>query len=362
MEASRKDQITPATPRSSALAAPAANPINAALANAGYLDAVLQGSANLVSPIFAIDQVPEGAKLSVRMVRVRPEQDCYTQAGGKKALLKTALDQIAGAAQIDWSFCGQVDDWNDPHHVKYHAVAVVRNPDGTFRRLPGTKVIDLRKTADFTGEDAAGISDRELAMARKHIHSLAESKAKNRAIRSLGIPQSMSADQAGQPWIVVALVPDMAHPETRKAMIDSFAPSRALLYGHTQTEAPRALPSEIALGEDTGDTVDVSDMTEAPTDPAAEPAPEFPPDEATAPTYTLPIPAGVLEVADTKHRLDCLTTINKVCAQATNVMPPEVAAALFAKVSVGFDPLSASTQVMRGVYDDIRAEIARVTG
>ena len=354
MATNPKDKITPA-PSRSGLAVPVADPINAALSNAGYLDAVLQGSANLVSPIFAVDQVPEGAKLSVRMVRVRPDRDCYPVASGKKALLKTALDIIAGAAQIDWAFSGQVDDWNNPHFVKYHAVAIVRNPDGTLRRLPGTKVVDLRKTAEFTGEDAAGMSDRELAMARKHIHSLAESKAMNRAIRKLGIPQAMTEEQAAQPWIVVALVPDMSHPEMRKAMIESMAPSRALLYGHTQTEAPHALPAEIEAGEDTGEVI------ETPAAPSVPAEPELPPEEPAAPPCGLPITQAVLEAVD-ETRAAHVQAIAKWVEHAAKKMPPDAVNALCQKLGTGFDALTAPVTELQGMIGALKAEIARVTG
>lgn len=355
MSANPKDKLAQVAPRSTALAAQMANPINAALANAGYLDAVLQGSANLVSPIFAVDQVPEGTKLSVRMVRVRPDRDCYPLPGGKKALLKTALDIIAGAAQVDWSFSGQVDNWNDPHYVKYHAVAVVRNPDGTLRRLPGTKVVDLRKSAEFTGEDAAGMSERELAMARKHIHSLAESKAMNRAIRKLGIPQAMTEQQAAEPWVVVTLVPDGTNPEMRKALIESMAPSRALLYGHTQTEAPRALPGEIEAGEDTGEVVD------APVAAAPLVEPELPPEEPAALPCGLPITEQAFAACDAK-RHEYVDVIAYWCGRVTAEMPPDVATEVFQKLGVGFDALTATTTEMRGLVGALKAEIARVTG
>jgi hypothetical protein len=352
MSANPKDKLAQVAPRSTALAAQMANPINAALANAGYLDAVLQGSANLVSPIFAVDQVPEGTKLSVRMVRVRPDRDCYPLPGGKKALLKTALDIIAGAAQVDWSFSGQVDDWNDPFRVKYHAVAVVRNPDGTLRRLPGTKVVDLRKSAEFTGEDAAGMSDRELAMARKHIHSLAESKAMNRAIRRLGIPQAMTEQQAAEPWVVVTLVPDGANPEMRKALIESMAPSRALLYGKTETEPPRALPNEIEAGEDTGEVVD------APVAPAPPAEPEMPPEEQATPCG-LPITEDLLNAVDSKdeQRYRHLGAVIAWQGYVVKHVGQERATAIFQKLGAGFEPLTAPIAEVIGLVAAMKAEV-----
>ncbi len=346
---SKPSAITPAV-RSGALA-PAADPINDALRNAGYLDAVLAGSANLVSPIFAVDQTAEGTRLSVRMVRVRPDRDCYKLPGGKVALLKTALDQIAGAAQVDWAFSGQVDDWHDPYRVKYHAVAVVRNPDGTLRRLPGTKVLDLRKTADFVGEDAVGMSDRELQMARKHIHALAESKAMNRAIRRLGIASGMTEQQAAQPWVVVALVPDMSHPEMRRAMIQSLAGNQALLYGHTQPEAPRALPAEIEAGEDFGDAVDVSGMVEAPegdTVDAAAPEDITGPDPWDTPAATpakacrLPVSEAILDQVppQDEERMRYLSRLNAVAKALFAELGAERAKAIIAHAAPDFDALT----------------------
>jgi len=298
MAANPKTAITPAG--GAALAAPV-GPIATALQGAGVLDVVTQGKAHLVSPIVAIDSLSEMTRMSVRMVRVDRARETYPIAGGKLGLLKVALDKIAGAAQVDWAFSGQVDDWNDPYRVKYHAIAVVTNPDGTKRRLPGTKVLDLRKTADYTGEDAAGMSDRELAMARKHIHALAESKAKNRAIRSLGIPQAMTPADAELPWVVVALVPNPDHPAIRDAMVASLVPTTALLYGHKVQPPMQALPAEIHAGEEHPDAIDLSDMVEAPEEPPAPAAPAAPAAEPDPwPDAPAPVSEGNILLAGVK--------------------------------------------------------------
>jgi len=375
MSAQPKSAITPAA---SAIAAPV-GPIATALQSAGVLDAVTQGKAHLVSPIVAIDSLSEMTRMSVRMVRVDRARETYPITGGKLGLLKVALDKIAGAAQVDWVYSGQVDDWNDPHHVKYHAIGVVTNPDGTKRRLPGTKVLDLRKVEGHIGEDAAGMSDRELAMARKHIHALAESKAKNRAIRSLGIPQAMTPADAELPWVVVTLVPNSDHPAIREAMVASLVPTQALLYGHRVQPPALPNPSEIEAGEERPDALDVSDMVEAAEPPAAiagtpaDPAiagqrdlPLEPPVAATEadPWDTpalcpLPVSEELLArvpVAD-ERRMKYLCAVNRIYADLVARRGAQEAQAIAAKVVAGFDPFGASLDDVARVGAALRAEL-----
>ena len=207
---------------------------------------------------------------------------------------------------------------------------------------------------------------------RSNIHSLAESKAKLRCIRAaLGVPVSMSEEQAAKPFVVPALVPDLdtTDPEIKRMMAASLLGATEAMYGPKLPAGPLPTPVQ---DEPEAEPIDVSAMPEEePVDraiagqqslPIDDPELGFPPEEPTTPPCVLPITPAALEAAGTQHRHDCLAAINKACAQATANMPPEVAAALFAKVSAGFDPLTASTQVMRGVFDAIRAEIARVLG
>ncbi len=320
-------------------------PIAKALQAAGVFEQVRTGAANLVSPMVAIDQVSEGSRISVRGVVIDPDKETYIQAGGKVALLKVALDKIARTAQVDWDFCEQVDDWNDPYRVKYRAVAVVTNFDGTRSRLPGTKVVDLRRSSEFEGEDAKGMSEKELAMARKHIHPLCESKAKNRAIRSLGIPATMTRADAAKPWVVMALVPDTSDPDVKRLYIQNQAASTAACYGPRAIQASPAHPvidlepeeddddnpHGLAQGETVNGDGVIHEATEEPT------FEEEPP--AAKPPVGLPLPAEILSALPERRREFFATLINPKAQAVWDKYGPELGRDhLSACIPTGFDP------------------------
>lgn len=340
-------------------------PIAKALQVSGMFDQVRSGAANLVSPMVAIDQVPEGSRISVRGVVIDPDKETYPQAGGKVALLKVALDKIARTAQVDWAYCDQVDNWNDPYRVRYHAVAVVTNFDGTRSRLVGSKVVDLRKTADFIGEDARGMSDKELAQARKHIHPLCESKAKNRAIRSLGIPATMSKVDAAKPWVIVALVPDTSDPDVKRLYIEGLAAASSACYGmpkalpgpsrepvidlEPEEEEPEDNPHGLAPGEHLNGFGVIHTPGEVHrTEPSAEPwdMPEEPP----APPHRLALPLSREALAALpEERRPWFARLNELCQAVYDKYGPEIGHDhLASAIPESFDPATApATEVAK---------------
>lgn len=220
---------------------------------------------NLCAPVTAIDRVPDMYRISVRVVTVNPETETYPIPGEnrdnpdhKVGLAKVALDKIASAGNIQWlpGQCGQIDDWKDPYRVKYRAVGLMKNFDGESRIISAEKVIDLRgKPGD--PEDQMGADTQEIirvakkknrdpwpqiAQARGQIHSLGESKSKNRAIRSgLAIPVAIPKSQVKKPFVIPALVlqPDMSDPEVKKAAIAHMFGTTAALYGPTPVSVHR---------------------------------------------------------------------------------------------------------------------------
>lgn len=141
-------------------------------------------------------------------------------------LSKVSLERIAQAAGIIW----------DPRHTKpltvehnylvYQAIGCVRMPDGSLTRISGTKEIDMEvieeesrmlqarrllkdTKADYEDltEDQRKRVDRavraEMILFRKHRMARAETGAKNRAIRSLGLKSTYTPAELKDPYVVL---------------------------------------------------------------------------------------------------------------------------------------------------------------
>ena len=236
---------------------------------------------NVCAPMVALDKVPDMHRISVRVVQVDPETDTYLIPGEKKedpdakvGIGKVALDKLAAAANIQWvpGQCGRIDDGKDPYFVTYRAVGIMRNFDGETRVLSAEKTIDLRGKPgmedDAQGNDTQEIirvakkaNENEIEYSKKYkrdpkpprdpwqqitqmrqnIHSLAESKAKNRAIRAaLAVPVAMPKSKVKKPFVIPALVlqPDLSDPDVKRAAIAHMFGASAALYGAPQGPRP----------------------------------------------------------------------------------------------------------------------------
>lgn len=205
-----------------------------------------QKIAHLVTPQTSCGALPEGCCIASSVVLVDVENDTYS-VGSTLALDKTALDKISAAAGLDWDperSC-RLDNGRNPHYVHYRAVCYVRNFDGTTRTLTGNVEIDLREGAGGVAEMKPG----ELAIARKFILRLAESKAMNRAIRRLGIASSYKRAELEKPFVVAKIMftGQTEDPKLRALfagkIADSFTGGRAALYAGERHPTP-ALPAQ----------------------------------------------------------------------------------------------------------------------
>lgn len=177
---------------------------------------------NLISPGGALNVFPHLHAAGISFVFIDPDRETYGIAGkSERGLSKTALDRIAAASGVQWDprLCGRVDDGSNPYVVEYQAAATVLQLDGTERIINATKRIDLRAEKDASpdtwGTDAQEIAKESAAnnkdpwprilQQRQHILSLAETKAKNRAIRTLGVKTAYSPEDIKKGFAVVRL-------------------------------------------------------------------------------------------------------------------------------------------------------------
>lgn len=242
-----------------------------------------QSQFNLVTPATTCAHVPEG--FDVQMSAVVVEQaDTYDPGGGKVALNKTALNRIAAAAGVSWdpTRSGRLDDGRDPHYCHYRAVGVYRHFDGTPVVIQGEKVMDLRD-----GSAALqGVRDGEVKMQRKFILEHAETKARLRAIRSMGVRTAYSRDDIKKPFVVARLAftgrtedAELRRDFARMSAAAALGAGSAL-YGQP---APQALPAPAGdpeLGSLPAPPLDAAqpdlDEDERPGAPQSDPDPVVP--------------------------------------------------------------------------------------
>ncbi len=209
--------------------------------------------AHLVSPVnvgFSIPMLHEVAIVAVKIL----EAEVYPTQGGKMGLTKSALDRIAIAAGVEWDprESRRLDDGSDPLFVEYQAVGRFPTLDGSYRTITGTKIMDLRDgSAQMRTILAAKNGEKTLSQTRTFIGEHAESKAKNRAIRSgLGLRSGYTSDELNKPFIVARLIfsGHSDDPEVRKIVATEMVRQRfsaeRQLYGVSRPVAPTsALPA-----------------------------------------------------------------------------------------------------------------------
>jgi len=246
--------------------------VGQSLASAATVTEALRSQAqvaHLVTPSTACGSLPEGCEVAISVVHVDPNAgagEVYPVAGNKLGLAKVALDKIGAAAGVTWdaTLSGRLDDGRDPRYCHFRAVGYARNFDGSIRTITGEKEMDLRdgspqvealeervreKAARAKREGKAPSAEdasKQIREMRLHILGHAETKAKLRAIRSLGIKSSYTPTELAKPFAVARLMwtGRSADPELRRAFAlkqaDALIGATSMLYGGGPTE-PREL-------------------------------------------------------------------------------------------------------------------------
>lgn len=169
---------------------------------------------HLVSPASSVGSLPEGCEIATAFVQVDRANETYDVGAGKRGLAKVALDRIAAAAGVSWdpvASC-RLDDGSDPYYCLFRAVGTMRGFDGTPVTITGTKEMDLRPQSPqvVALEERARAkhksADLQIREMRLHVLAHAESKARLRAIRSVGIRTSYSDADLEKPFLVARLV------------------------------------------------------------------------------------------------------------------------------------------------------------
>jgi hypothetical protein len=259
---------------------------------------------HVVTPATEIDHVPAGFGVSVSFVTVDKNTgwngpgEAY-KVGKKVGLSKAKLEQIWAAAGGEWipHLTGRLDNGREPRYCHYRAVGVVKNFDGTSRTVSGEAEIDARDGSplieeiiekakrraersddddDYGGPPGEGDEPKrkgkpeaspganQILELRKFLLRHAESKAKNRAIASMGVKRSYNPAELNKPFAVVKLVftghSDDPALKEKLALMSAEAALRGsqALYGAPVMALPPARsghePPPVGAGE-TGDDV-----------------------------------------------------------------------------------------------------------
>ena len=209
---------------------------------------------HLITPQTACGDLPAGFALSTSLVWVDPQNETYAiPKSSKRGLSKVALDKLAAAAGIDWNpvLSRRLDDASDPHYVHFQAVATVRNFDGTPRTIAKSKELDLREGS----QASLSMTPGEIAQQRRCAYEMAESKAMNRVIRTLGVQTSYSPSELEKPFCVVKLAwtGQTDDVELRRMLaakaFDAFHGGTQAMYSQPAPSLPRGhMPPPLAAG------------------------------------------------------------------------------------------------------------------
>lgn len=234
----------------------------------------------LVSPATSVRTLPEGTEVAFSRLFVDTNKDSgevYDVGGGKWGLGRVVLDKIAAQAGVTWDpvQSRRLDDGSDPHYCVYHAVGTYRQFDGSTVQIMGTKEMDLRdgsaqvealveryqQKLDRWERDRKGYPPKDprsgqIREMRLHILAHAETKARLRAIRAMGIKSSYSLQELKKPFVVARLMwtGHSEDPELRKlafqmrAMQMTGAGLAMFGGGMPAMQAAAALPSAAPVG------------------------------------------------------------------------------------------------------------------
>lgn len=285
-------------------------------------EALMQASkiAHLVAPSPVCATLPDGCEVAMAAVVVDAAMETYPITGKADepkdddtlGLGKVALDKISAAIGVTWDpdRSRRLDDGSDPYYCHYQAVGRVRNFDGSWRTIKGEKEVDMRpgspqveaiqqreekKKADFEAKKwtyKGDLGKSQVREMRLHILGHAETKARLRAIRSLGIRTSYKRAELAKPFVCARTTftgqsdDPTAQQYYRRRIADSFLDASSSMYGESSTPAPQqpVLPAPSghrppAVGtvhdpDDDGFTIETT-ATEAPSAgaaPAQQPA------------------------------------------------------------------------------------------
>jgi len=202
-----------------------------------------EAQVNLLVPTMSIRQVNPYLVPDIEMVKLSmldSDGDIYhsnDMKEGHYAPTARALSKIAQVAGIDVLDSRRVDNGADPDVVEWSVMIEMALPSGQRIRRTGTKRIDLHQLSQVTDREGKPKSAAWLNKAREHLIANAETKALNRAVRSLlSLQGAMPKVAFSKPYAILRWVPNMSDPDVRRAMLANLLPAANAAYGPAGTD------------------------------------------------------------------------------------------------------------------------------
>ena len=210
---------------------------------------------NVLVPTESVRQVNPYLVPDIEVVRLSVDEskgDIYhdnQMKSGHYAPTAKGLAKIRQVAGIDEIDSRRTDDGKDPEVVEWTVVIEMALPSGQRVRAHGSKRMDMNAMS-FA-------SDSHRRKARQFLLEHAQTKALNRAIRSmLTLHGSMPKVEIAKPFAILRWVPNMSDPDVRRRMLDNLLPASVAAYGPE--------PRQLVAGEE------VIEAPEVPDDDATE--------------------------------------------------------------------------------------------
>lgn len=240
---------------------------------------LLRQRANLITPVIEVSSIAKNHVVNLSVVKIDPVVDsvgngkmCYRDksfmAENERGLNRVGLDMIAAAAGVSWAphpHSKRTDDGKHPHKWQYLAYGAYTAMDGSIQTIKGESLVDLsdgseqiggwseKRWAELLEENKkkqqgdrkfniGGWSDKRVLQARRFGLQLAETKARLRAIRTLGVLQKYTVEDLQKPFVLprVSFEPDMTNPAIADAVVRQKSLGVSALWA--QQPAALALP------------------------------------------------------------------------------------------------------------------------
>lgn len=220
---------------------------------------------NLLIPVRTMQELSPIHKLVINEVQISPDfndKDVYKEKNGELALTKKALMKLMAAANIQviescsvptqkCNKCIEVAQrtrmapkcFECPFQddVAYQVTIAVPEPSGTYRVIKATKELRMSDEQDK-------MTEAQFKQFKPFRTEQCEAKALNRALRQgLMLKSSYKADELKKPFAVALVMPNMADPDLKKAMIERYADNVNTLYGGPQVSLSPAGQPQMAL-------------------------------------------------------------------------------------------------------------------
>ena len=221
----------------------------------------------------------KGWGVSFEDVYVNPdtaERECYHDAElmepDQRAISGSSLARMAIAAGIVWLPKAQ-EIGTVPNLWRYCAHGAVMGYDGSPQTITGTAEVDLRDGSAQIGgwtpskwrglamrnskllkrnpkaaiqQTIHGWTDQRVLLTRRHGLRVAETKAKNAAIRTFGLKSTYTVEELSRPFVVcrVIYLPDMTDESVKKAVVAQALRGASVLYGPASWSQPATVSQE----------------------------------------------------------------------------------------------------------------------